>query len=423
MNQTILLIIIAISAVLLLVAFVSVRRPGPPPPVERRPQPPPEEAEAPPREPEAPAKQAGPPEAQQAPVREPDAQEAPPLEREAQEAPPREPEAAPPVAQQPAVTAPPPEMQAPVEAPAAPEVLPEAPRVSRLSAGLAKTKQALGRSLSGIVKRDKLTDEDWDDVEAALISADVGVKATTALVDALRESKPKAAELPQALQQRLVEILERGDRALSMDGTRPAVWLVTGVNGVGKTTTIAKLASRLKGEGRSVVLAAADTFRAAAIDQLGTWADRLGIHMVRHSEGSDPGAVVFDAIEHAKAKGADVLIVDTAGRLHTKSNLMEELKKVRRIAEREAGAVAETLLVLDATVGQNAISQAKTFQEAVEVTGVVLAKLDGSAKGGIVVAIQDELRIPVKAVGLGEQMEDLEPFDPKAFAAALVEGL
>ncbi|MGH2772023.1 MAG: signal recognition particle-docking protein FtsY [Actinomycetota bacterium] len=391
MNQTILLVIIAIGAVLLLVAFVSVRRPGPPPP-ERK-------LEAPPREAQPPGGEAGP------------------------EAPPAEPETAPPVAQEPAVTAPPPELEAPVEAPPEPEVPPEAPRVSRLSAGLAKTKQALGRSLSGIVQRDKLTDEDWDDVEAALISADVGVKATTALVDALRESKPKAAELPKVLQQRLVGILERGDRALSIDGTRPAVWLVTGVNGVGKTTTIAKLANRLKGEGRSVVLAAADTFRAAAIDQLGTWADRIGIHMVRHNEGSDPGAVVFDAIEHAKAKGADVLIVDTAGRLHTKSNLMEELKKVRRIAEREAGAVAETLLVLDATVGQNAISQARTFQEAVEVTGVVLAKLDGSAKGGIVVAIQDELRIPVKAVGLGEQMEDLEPFEPEAFAAALVEGL
>jgi fused signal recognition particle receptor len=198
------------------------------------------------------------------------------------------------------------------------------------------------------------------------------------------------------------------------------VWLVAGVNGTGKTTSIAKLARMLQGEGKTVVLAAADTFRAAAIDQLGTWAERLGVHMIRHAPGADPGAVVFDAVEYALARSIDVVIVDTAGRLHTKSSLMDELKKIRRIAERK-GEVTEALLVLDATVGQNGIAQARTFGEAVQVTGVVLTKLDGSARGGIVVAVQEELGIPVKAVGIGEQMGDLELFDPKAFVDALVE--
>ena len=191
---------------------------------------------------------------------------------------------------------------------------------------------------------------------------------------------------------------------------------VIGVNGVGKTTSIAKLANRLQGEGKSVVLVAGDTFRAAAIEQLGTWADRLGVHMVKHAANADPGAVVFDAMEHAKAKKIDVVIVDTAGRLHTKSNLMEELKKVRRIADKQSGGVAEALLVLDATVGQNGLAQARAFQEAMGATGVILTKLDGTAKGGIVIAIQEELGIPVKAVGVGEGIDDLETFDPESFS-------
>ncbi|MEA2500705.1 MAG: fused signal recognition particle receptor, partial [Actinomycetota bacterium] len=218
----------------------------------------------------------------------------------------------------------------------------------------------------------------------------------------------------------LVGILDRTDRTFRFSDKGPSVWLVAGVNGTGKTTSIAKLARLLQEEGKTVVLAAADTFRAAAIDQLGTWAERLNVHMIRHAPGADPGAVVFDAVEYAVARSIDVVIVDTAGRLHTKSPLMDELKKIRRIAERK-GEVTEALLVLDATVGQNGIAQARTFGEAIQVTGVVLTKLDGSARGGIVVAVQEELGIPVKAVGVGEQMTDLELFDPKAFVDALVE--
>jgi fused signal recognition particle receptor len=307
-----------------------------------------------------------------------------------------------------------------VEVTEAPPPPVEAPP-SRWSRGLAKTRSALGSTLKALKLREKLDSDAWEEIEEALIRADVGIEATDRVLESLRESNPSPDELHDALRRELVEILDTGDTTLHLRPGEVAVWLVTGVNGVGKTTSIAKLGRRLKDEGRSVVLAAGDTFRAAAIEQLGTWASRLEVHMVKHAPGADPGAVVFDAIEHAKAKKVDVVIVDTAGRLQTKTNLMEELKKVRRIADREAGGVSEVLLVLDATVGQNGLSQAKAFQEAVGATGVILTKLDGTAKGGIVIAIQEKLGIPVKAVGVGEGIEDIENFDPESFVEAMLD--
>jgi fused signal recognition particle receptor len=298
---------------------------------------------------------------------------------------------------------------------------PVAPKVSRLARGLTKTRSALAGTLKALRLREMLDSESWEEVEEALIRADVGIDATDRLLESLRDMNPSPDELPAALRKELVEILNKGNTTLHLKEGEVSVWLVIGVNGVGKTTSIAKLANRLKEDGRTVVLAAGDTFRAAAIEQLGTWADRVDVHMVKHAAGADPGAVVFDAIEHAKAKKIDVVIVDTAGRLHTKTNLMEELKKVKRIADREAAGVAESLLVLDATVGQNGLAQAKAFGEAMGATGVILTKLDGTAKGGIVVAVQEELGIPVKAVGVGEGIDDLEPFDAESFVDALLE--
>ena len=319
------------------------------------------------------------------------------------------------------------EPPAPVEAapepPAPAEAVPVEelpPRPSRLSQSLAKTRSVLGTTLGALVRRDRLTDESYDEIEESLILADLGVRASSDIVGVMRATNPPAGEVSALLEKELTRILSKSDPTLKINPGPANVWLVTGVNGAGKTTSIAKLAHAQILEGRSVVLAAADTFRAAAIDQLGTWAERLGVHMVRHAPGGDPGAVVYDAIAHAKARGIDLVIVDTAGRLHTKTNLMEELKKVRRIAEREAGQIAESLLVIDATVGQNGIAQARTFFEAIEITGVVLTKLDGTAKGGIVVAIQEELGIPVKAVGLGESIDDLEKFDAATFVSALL---
>ncbi|MCW3045135.1 MAG: ftsY [Actinobacteria bacterium] len=338
---------------------------------------------------------------------------------------------APPPAPPKAPPAPPP--KAPPAAPPAPKPVPEVveappgiePEVkpsvaTRLLRSLTRSRAVLGERLGAIMTRGKLDEEAWEEVEEALIRADVGVPATDAILESLRRQKLKPEDLGEALRAELVGILDRTDRTFRFSDKGPSVWLVAGVNGTGKTTSIAKLAKMLQDEGRTVVLAAADTFRAAAIDQLGTWAERLNIHMIRHAPGADPGAVVFDAVEYAVARSIDVVIVDTAGRLHTKSPLMDELKKIRRIAERK-GEVTEALLVLDATVGQNGIAQARTFGEAIQVTGVVLTKLDGSARGGIVVAVQEELGIPVKAVGIGEQMTDLELFDPKAFVDALVE--
>lgn len=294
--------------------------------------------------------------------------------------------------------------------------------VSSLARGLAKTRSALASTIKSLSVREKLDDEAWEEVEEALIKADVGMGSAEKVLEALREERPDPEDLPGALRRELIEVLGHGDRTLKINEGEPTVWLVIGVNGVGKTTSIAKLANWLISEDRKVVLAAGDTFRAAAIDQLGLWAERLDVHMVKHQPGSDPSAVVFDALEHARAKKVDVVIVDTAGRLHTKANLMEELKKIRRVVEREAGEVGEALLVLDATVGQNGLAQAKAFQEAMGATGVILTKLDGSAKGGIVLAVQEQLGIPVKMVGVGEGIQDLETFSPEDFVDALLEG-
>jgi fused signal recognition particle receptor len=264
----------------------------------------------------------------------------------------------------------------------------------------------------------------WDELEERLIQADLGAHTTADVVDALRAQharrrfdSPEAAEA--ALRDLLADLLGPADATLNLPEPL-AVVLVIGVNGVGKTTTIAKLARYLRDEGRTPILAAGDTFRAAAIDQLKIWGERTGVPVVAQRPGSDPSAVVFDGIGAARARGADLLIVDTAGRLHTKTNLMNELKKVRRVAENQLpGAPHETLLVLDAVTGQNGLLQAKTFTEAVGVTGLILAKLDSSAKGGVVFSIAQELRLPIKFVGTGEQLDDLAPFDPQEFVAAL----
>jgi fused signal recognition particle receptor len=266
--------------------------------------------------------------------------------------------------------------------------------------------------------------EPWDELEEALIRADVGMEPTIELLDALRarvkaEGLTESSELLDALKDELKSRLAGYDRTLHLADVAPSVWLFVGVNGVGKTTTIGKLGKRETAEGRSVVMAAGDTFRAAAAEQLGMWAERCGADFVRGAEGGDPSSVIFDAVERAAARGSDLVLADTAGRLHTKVNLMEELRKVRRVAEKGAGSVSEVLLVLDATTGQNGLVQAKQFTEAVELTGVVLTKLDGSAKGGIVVAIQSQLGIPVKLVGLGETADDLVVFDPDEFVDAL----
>ena len=268
-------------------------------------------------------------------------------------------------------------------------------------------------------------DETWEDVEAALIQADVGVETATRITDDLRERArerkvTEASEVKSLLAEELVTLFDLDrDRGVTLADEGPSVWLVVGVNGTGKTTTIGKLARDLTERGRSVSLAAADTFRAAADEQLGVWAERAGAQLVKHQHGADPGAVAFDAFQHARARGVDVLIVDTAGRLHTKTPLMDELGKVRRVIEKE-GTVHETLLVIDATAGQNGLVQAREFAGAAGVTGVVLTKLDGTAKGGIALAIEQELGIPIKLIGVGEGIDDLEPFDPKTFVDALL---
>jgi len=268
-------------------------------------------------------------------------------------------------------------------------------------------------------------DETWDDLEAALIQADIGVATATLIVedlkDVARERHIKDAnEVRGLLADELVARFEVDrDRALAFASENPTVWLIVGVNGTGKTTTIGKLAADLRTRGRTVALAAADTFRAAADEQLAVWAERSGAALVKHQPGGDPGAVAFDAYRHARAKNVDVLIVDTAGRLHTKTPLMDELAKVRRVIEKE-GQVHESLLVIDATAGQNGLVQAKQFAATAGVTGVVLTKLDGTAKGGIALAIEETLGIPIKLIGVGEGLEDLEPFDPKTFVDALL---
>ena len=292
---------------------------------------------------------------------------------------------------------------------------------------MSKARNALAGTLLGIRSRGGITDETWDDLEEALLRADVGVRVTDDLLSGLR-TKVKAKEITEpdqlleALQAEMVERLETADRSLHFDEVPggPNVWLFVGVNGVGKTTTIGKVGAQQAALGRTVLMAAGDTFRAAAVEQLGTWAERSGAEIVRGNEGGDPSAVIFDAIERATARHIDLVLGDTAGRLHTKTNLMEELRKVRRVAAKGAGRVTEVLLVVDATTGQNGLAQAREFGDATEVTGVVLTKLDGSAKGGIVFAIETELGLPVKLVGLGESIGDLVEFDPDEFIEALV---
>jgi len=271
-------------------------------------------------------------------------------------------------------------------------------------------------------------DQLFDDLEELLIQGDVSMCTATGLVDELRRDarRERLSEVEQVrarLEQRMADILDsETTRGLRISPDPPTVYLIVGVNGVGKTTTIAKLAHRFKKQGKSVILSAADTFRAAAIDQIDIWAGRVGVDIVKHKPGADPAAVVYDSIQAARFRGADLVIADTAGRLHTRVNLMEELKKIGRVVERELGRPPdEVLLVLDATTGQNAVSQAREFLAAVNVTGIVLAKLDGTAKGGIVVTIKEELGLPMKLVGLGEGMDDLEDFDANEFVTALFE--
>jgi fused signal recognition particle receptor len=290
---------------------------------------------------------------------------------------------------------------------------------SRLRDSLSKSRQALTAEIS-LATFDAGDEQAWERLEESLIMADVGVPATAELVQRL-ETRGADGDLGPALAEEVERLLgEPGTLAVK---ERPSVVLVVGVNGTGKTTTIGKLASRLREHGHSVVLAAADTFRAAAEEQLEIWAERAGADFVGSSRGGDPAAVAYDAIEAARARGYDVVIVDTAGRLHTQTNLMEELAKVRRVIEqRLPGAPHETLLVVDATTGQNGLQQARLFRDTVGVTGVALTKLDGSAKGGVAVAIAHELGLPVKLVGVGEQLDDLRPFDPHDFARALVTG-
>jgi fused signal recognition particle receptor len=309
---------------------------------------------------------------------------------------------------------------------AAPEPEPEGGgRFARLRERLSKSRQALRAELSASLF-DKIDSETWERLEEALILADVGVKATAEVVAKL-ETEVEAGEVsgPEATRERLIELLAAlaGAEPPRIDlSHKPTVIMVVGVNGTGKTTTIGKLASVLKERfGLEVIVAAADTYRAAAIEQLETWAERAGTQIVKGNEGGDPGAVVFDALAAAEARGADVVIVDTAGRLHTHGNLMEELTKVHRVAgKRLEGAPHETLIVIDATTGQNGLRQARAFADAVEISGIVLTKLDGTAKGGIALAIAGELGIPVKLIGVGEGIEDLRPFDPREFAEALL---
>lgn len=296
----------------------------------------------------------------------------------------------------------------------------------KLKNGLKKTRESIANKIDQVlVSFGKVDEELFEELEEVLITSDVGVETSINIIGQLREMVKKekittAEGVREALKRIISEKLSHEQADLDLS-TKPSVIVVIGVNGVGKTTSIGKLAYMLRMQGKKVLVAAADTFRAAAIDQLEIWTRRAGVGIIKHSEGADPSAVVFDAIQSAKSKDVDVLICDTAGRLHTKKNLMEELRKLFRIISRELpGAAVETLLVLDATTGQNAVSQAKTFSEVSQLTGIILTKLDGTAKGGIILSIKDELNVPVKFVGVGEQMDDLQPFVPKDFAEALL---
>ena len=296
----------------------------------------------------------------------------------------------------------------------------------KIKTGLSKTRDALSSTLGGVFTGFSEIDDDfYDELEECLILADLGVETAVKAVGLLRKTVKEqhlktTQEAKEALKQILVDMLNVGDTALKLD-SKPAVVLVIGVNGVGKTTTIGKIASQLTQQGKNVLLVAGDTFRAAAADQLEIWAERSGASIVRQHEGADPASVVFDGIQSAKAKGADVILIDTAGRLHNKQNLMNELNKISRIVERELpNASREVLLVLDGTTGQNGLIQAKQFKEIAGVTAIALTKLDGTAKGGIVIAVADTLQIPVKFVGVGEKADDLMPFEANAFVEALL---
>lgn len=294
----------------------------------------------------------------------------------------------------------------------------------KLKNGLAKTRKGFAEKVESIFTRGKIDEETIEELEEILITSDVGIHATQKIVSFLREKirdgkTENSVSLKESLKKEMVSILGSSSPVV-LFGEKPFVILTVGVNGVGKTTTIGKLASRFTSEGHSVLLAAADTFRAAAIEQLEIWAKKAGASIVKHQSGSDPAAVAFDAIESARHKRIDIVIIDTAGRLHTKSPLMEELKKVRRVVEKAMPtAPHEVLLVVDATTGQNALRQAQLFNEAIKITGIALTKLDGTAKGGIVFAIKKELGIPVRLIGVGEGVDDLRDFDPKEFVEAL----
>lgn len=321
------------------------------------------------------------------------------------------------------VSAPP----ATIEPEAAPELEkpePAASRLVRLRKRLAGSQSGLGRGLLALLSRDRLDEDTWESIEDLLLTADLGVAPTQQVVEGLRtRMRVEGATDPKAaLREELINLVDPTmDRGLQVSGSdgQPGVVLVVGVNGTGKTTTVGKLARILVAEDRTVTLGAADTFRAAAVDQLATWGSRVGVEVVRGGEGTDPASVAFDAVKHGVEAGVDTVIVDTAGRLQNKAGLMDELGKVKRVIEKQA-PVTEVLLVIDATTGQNGLIQARVFSEVVDVTGVVLTKLDGSAKGGIVVAVQRELGVPVKLVGLGEGPDDLAPFDASAFVDALI---
>ena len=299
----------------------------------------------------------------------------------------------------------------------------------RLKQGLSKSRESLYQNIGSIFQNRRWDEASLDAMEESLIAADVGVKASQKLIDELRRLWPvnevdAEQDMGSYLQTALIQMLEGSvphQRAVPFS-TRPWVILFLGVNGVGKTTTIGKLAAQCRSAGQKVLLVAGDTFRAAAIEQLDIWGQRVGVDVVKHRPNADPSAVVFDGMQAAKSRGTDVLLIDTAGRLHTKAHLIEELKKIRRVITREQpDAPHETLLVLDATTGQNGFQQARVFKEATEITGIVLTKLDGTAKGGVIISIQEELGVPVKYIGVGEDVEDLQPFDAKQFVQALFE--
>jgi fused signal recognition particle receptor len=297
----------------------------------------------------------------------------------------------------------------------------------KLKEGLSKTKQSINEKLNNVFKNFRKVDEALlEELEDSLILSDVGANASHKIIEKLRDkvklNKIEDAELVKvALKEEIVKILEQNDSRLKLE-TKPSVMLVIGVNGAGKTTSIGKIAANMKKSGKTVLVAAADTFRAAAIEQLETWTNRSGVDLIKRPEGSDPASVAFDAVREAKEKNYDVLIIDTAGRLHTKKNLMEELGKMQKVIDRELpGVDQEILIVLDGTSGQNALIQAKEFSEVTRINGIILTKLDGTAKGGVVIGICSELNIPVKLIGVGEQLEDLQEFSAKDFAAALFE--